>query len=139
MEILRTSLTKQNLQDLDTLKRIEQTPNSVFFNVFDIPNFDLGAGNHSFLLYGSEYLIRGSEIVIEMLDEDGQVIKTKAQPDTTNSPAWRVTFQINPNHKNGLAILNIAGTAYFSENDKWEQRNRTETEKNVLWTKHNSI
>ena len=98
------------------------------FNIYDFPTHELGKGNHSFLIYGSENLQSGSEIQIEILDNNDEPISVKTLLLNDLEPAWIVTFKIQNDTEDGPATIYIVGTGKGS----------TELN-NIMWSRTVSV
>jgi hypothetical protein len=95
--IVGTTLTALNKADLKLNfekspidKILDENPFSKYFRIFGVKEESYGLGRHSFILYGSERLVRNSDIQIEILDVNGQPIVVRAVDAASNSPGWRV-------------------------------------------------
>lgn len=106
---------KKSFEQSNIAKLVDENPFSRYFRIFGIKDESYGLGRHSFILYGSDELVRNSDIQIEILDVNGQPIITRAVESDSNSPGWRVWFTITEEHTAGPAIITIVGSADLRE------------------------
>lgn len=83
--VILTALNRLNLGS-KRYKVIDENPNSKYFQVFGLTDKVYGIGKHSFILYGSPYLIKGTDIIIEILDIEGQPIVCRGVQDDKSLP-----------------------------------------------------
>lgn len=107
--VILTALNRLNLGS-KRYKVIDENPNSKYFQVFGLTDKVYGIGKHSFILYGSPYLIKGTDIIIEILDIEGQPIVCRGVQDDKSLPGWRVWFKVTKAHTSGIATISIAGS-----------------------------
>lgn len=138
MSRILTALSKLNLAQISTIRLRDTHPNSRLFKVFGIKNEDYGLGRHSFMIYGTKYLMNNSDIAIEILDDDEQPIIVRGIQTVTTEPGWRVWFHVRKDHSPGIGTIYIAGSAFLEEFGlKTGQRRAGQY--NVLWQRDISI
>jgi len=132
MPITKKTLFPLNLNEYDVY--IEDiSENSEYFNITRLPQYFTG-GRNSFLIGGSDYLQNGSEILIELLDEEGKTIFQTMVPNYIEGNSRMISVEIYDTTAEGLSSLVIMGKARITKTgqevpDEWKDTY------NVRWTK----
>ena len=111
MGILRKSNTYVGLDTFDIYYQ-DREPTSLMFQIFDLPETFPG-GKTAFRINGSPYLKVGTEIKVEILDEERNVIYTE-YPKYLEGSSRLVSVYIYPDALYGAATLTIVGEAAFT-------------------------
>jgi hypothetical protein len=132
MAKLQKSVQKQNLHTFRVLIN-DTDPSSTYFQVREIKDV-LHSGKNAFLIVGSEMLDPGTEVLIEILDIDGNPIFLQAIARYAEGRARVISIEVYEDTPPGPATLTILGSARTDEKgnsipDGW--RNSY----NVKWTK----
>ena len=108
-------LSKQNLYRLPVL--IQDTGvESTYFNIKQLSGVFTG-GRNAFLISGTQYLQSNTEILIELLDSNGNSIYVEAIKNFVEAGARLVVMDVYENTPTGVAILTIVGTARIRASD----------------------
>jgi len=109
MSKTRNTIQTKNLASYDVYIE-DNTPNSVYFQVTNLPQYFTG-GRNSFFIGGSSVLQNGSSIQIEILDSNNQPVFYNPVPKYIQGDARMVSVEINENTAVGPATIIIMGTA----------------------------
>jgi hypothetical protein len=109
MSKTRNTIQAKNLASYDVYIE-DNTPNSVYFQVTNLPQYFTG-GRNSFFIGGSSVLQNGSSIQIEILDSNNQPVFYNPVPKYIQGDARMVSVEINENTAVGPATVIIMGTA----------------------------
>ena len=105
--VIEKKIRKRNLNRLEVL--INDTGNE-FIQVFDVPD-SLPQGRSSFIINGSEYLKKDTEVLVEILDsfENPIFVNPVHDPDfiTSEGTARSIALEIYPSTPPGRAVLTI--------------------------------
>lgn len=128
----RKVLSKQNLNKLPVLIE-DNGVESTYFNIKQLSGV-LTGGKNSFLISGTSLLKPGTEILIELLDSNGNSVYVEAIRGFVEAKARLVVVEIYPDTAPGAAILSIVGTA--TKTNTGMQLTEKQTERpNVRWQK----
>lgn len=105
----RKVLSKQNLNKLPVLIE-DNGVESTYFNIKQLSGV-LTGGKNSFLISGTSLLKPGTEILIELLDSNGNSVYVEAIRGFVEAKARLVVVEIYPDTAPGAAMLTIVGTA----------------------------
>jgi len=99
-------------QHLDRIRVfIEDTqPGSRFFQLREMPEV-LHSGKNAFLIQGSENLNPNTEVLVEILDSNGDTVFNQPIPKYAEGRARVVSIEIYENTPPGVALLTIVGEA----------------------------
>jgi len=101
--------TKQNLDRIRVY--IEDTqPGSRFFQLREMPEV-LHSGKNAFLIQGSENLNPNTEVLVEILDSDGETVFNQPIPKYAEGRARVVSVEVYEDTPPGIALLTIVGEA----------------------------
>ena len=109
MSKTRKTIQAKNLASYDVYTE-DTTPNSVYFQVTNLPQYFTG-GRNSFFVGGSSVLQNGSSIQIEILDSKNQPVFYNPVPKYIQGDARMVSVEVNENTAAGPATIIIMGTA----------------------------
>jgi hypothetical protein len=109
MSKTRNTIQAKNLASYDVYIE-DNTPNSVYFQVTNLPQYFTG-GRNSFFIGGSSVLQNGSSIQIEILDANNQPVFYNPVPKYIQGDARMVSVEINENTAVGPATIIVMGTA----------------------------
>ena len=132
MPIIQNTAQKQDLGQYDVY--IEDTSvNSDYFAITRLPQYFTG-GRNSFLIGGSEYLQNGSEILIEILDEEGNPVFETLVPNYIEGNSRMISVEVYDTISPGIGTLVIMGKAVRTLGgqqipDEWKDTY------NVRWSK----
>ncbi len=105
--VIEKKIRKRNLNRLEVL--INDTGNE-FIQVFDVPD-TLPQGRSSFIINGSEYLKKDTEVLVEVLDsfENPIFVNPVHDPDfiTSEGTARSIALEIYPSTPPGRAVITI--------------------------------
>jgi hypothetical protein len=110
MAILKKTLFKQNLDRVNTLV-LDTDANSKYFRVTELPDTFTG-GKNAFLIQGSEFLVNGTEVKIEIKDSAGETIyyePAKGNPEPYDGVSKVVSVHIYPDTAFGPCTITILG------------------------------
>jgi len=110
MPILKKSNTKVELDKLDVYVE-DRDPNSLFFQIFDVPETFPG-GKTAFRINGSPYLRLNSEIKVEILNAEREVIYSE-YPQYLEGSSRLVSIYVYPDELYGAATITIVGEASY--------------------------
>jgi len=132
MPIAKKTILPQNLANIDVL--IEDTSEfSDYFQVTKVPS-EFTGGRNSFLLAGSDYLLDGSEIKIEIIDAEGNPVYQSMVPKYIEGNSRMITVEIYDTTVTGIATIILVGKAETTRDGReipFKWRNTY----NVRWTK----
>ena len=119
MAILKKTLFKQNLDRVNKLV-YDITPDSIYFKVTELPDTFTG-GKNSFLIQGSQYLVNGTEVKIEIKDALGETIyfePAKGNPESYEGTSKVISVHIYPDTAFGPCTITILGelSDYIDDN-----------------------
>ena len=126
----KKTLSKQNLSKIP-VSIIDTGPESVYFNIKQLPGVFAG-GKNAFLISGTSYLKPGQEILIELIDINGNSLYVEAIRGFVEANARLVVIEIYENTPPGAATLTIVGTARVNASTGIQLN---DTESNVRWQK----
>jgi hypothetical protein len=92
----------------------DTTVNSDYFNITRMPQTFTG-GRNSFLIGGSEYLQGDTEILIEILDADGNPIYQYAVDDYYEGGSKMISVEIYDTTPSGFATVRIVGILEYTK------------------------
>jgi len=123
MAKLKKYIQKQNLRAVRTLIK-DTTPNSSYFQIRELRDVFHG-GKNAFLIEGSELLNPGTEVLVEILDSNGDPIFHQPIPDYAEGKARVISVEIYADTPPGPAEITVLGEAYYNENgddipDQWK-------------------
>jgi hypothetical protein len=110
MAILKKTLFKQNLDRVNTLV-LDTDANSKYFRVTELPDTFTG-GKNAFLIQGSEFLVNGTEVKLEIKDSAGETIyyePAKGNPEPYDGVSKVVSVHIYPDTAFGPCTITILG------------------------------
>lgn len=107
----------KDLADKDYFLPIERNTNNPYLNLSGIDDV-VSNGLHSFYIHGSDYLLRGSEILFEIIDSEGNPVSIAGVRNLLSGNSRVVSFEIDKDIKEGEATLYIAAVLneYSDEN-----------------------
>jgi methyl-accepting chemotaxis protein len=133
MTTVRKTTSNQNLNAYRVWIE-DNEPNSKYFRVSNVPEV-LTGGKNSFLIVGNRNLIETSQVLIEILDSDGNAVFLQPIPRYTEGLARVVSIEIYENTPPGPATITILGHLGVDEfgntppeefknsyNVKWQKR-----------------
>jgi len=127
------TLAKQNLSKLPVL--IEDTGvESTYFNIKQLPGV-LTGGRNGFLITGTPFLKPGTEVLVELLDVNGNSIYVEAVRGIVEANARLVAIEIYQETPPGTALLSIVGTARTRVSDGTILTDAQTDKPNVRWQK----
>lgn len=109
-----TSALSRPLTDYQTWI-VDTDSNSKYFRVSQIPEI-LTAGKNAFLINGSRNLVRTTEVLVELIDADGNVIFSQPITNYAEGLSRVVSIEVYPDIPSGLATLTILGQLREDEN-----------------------
>jgi len=114
--------SKQNLRRIKVFKEDTQ-PGSRFFQLREVPQI-LHSGKNAFLIQGSENLNPNTEVLVEILDANGDTIFNQPIPKYAEGQARVVSVEIYEDTPPGPGLLIIVGEADTDEDgspipDQW--------------------
>ena len=107
---------KQNLQQYKVLIQDTET-NSRFFRLRESRDI-LHAGKNAFLIAGSEYLIDDTDVLVEILDANGDPIYLHPIENYAEGKARIVSIEVYEDTPPGPAVLTILGEAAYTADGK---------------------
>jgi hypothetical protein len=110
MAILKKTLFKQNLDRVNTLV-FDTEPDSKYFKITELPDTFTG-GKNSLLIQGSEFLVNGTEVKIEIKDALGETIyyePAKGNPESYEGVSKVISVHIYPDTSFGPCTITILG------------------------------
>lgn len=128
----RKTLLKQNLYKLPVLI-VDTGVESTYFNIKQLSGVFTG-GKNAFLISGTELLKPGTEILIELLDSNGNSIYVEAIRGFVEANARLVVIEVYPDTAPGAAVLTIMGTAAKTRDGRLLSEKQTE-KPNTRWQK----
>ena len=132
MPKIKKTLLPQNLAQYDVY--IEDTSDmSDYFNISRLPSAFTG-GRNSFLIGGSYYLQDNSEILIEILDSEGNPIYNSIVPNYIEGNSRMMTVEIYDTTPSGFCTIIIMAKAIVTSVGQPIPNNWQNTY-NVRWTK----
>jgi hypothetical protein len=123
-------LLKQNLYQLPVLVQ-DTGVESTYFNIKQLSGVFTG-GRNAFLISGTQYLQPNTQILIEVLDSNGNSIYVEAIKNFVEASARLVVVEVYEDTPAGAAILTIIGTARLRASDNTPLPTDTS---NVRWQK----
>lgn len=106
------SIIKKTIQKIDLAQYrtwiIDTNPSSLYFKLSQFPEV-FTAGKNSFLVNGSLELVSGTEVLVELIDSDGNPIFLSPIPRYLEGLARLVSIEIYDTTPPGLATLTILG------------------------------
>lgn len=106
------SIIKKVIQKLDLAQYrtwiLDQTPSSLYFKLSQLPEV-FTAGKNSFLVNGSLELVSGTEVLVELIDSNGNPIFLSPVPRYLEGLARLVSVEVYDTTAPGLATLTILG------------------------------
>ena len=129
MPIIKRRNTYRGLHEYEVL--IDDTsPNSPnFFNVYDVPEM-FPAGKTAFRINGSDNLIQGTEVLVEIIDRDNNVIYSE-YPDYIEGTSRFVSVYVYPDYQYGEATITILGQIKDAPSE-WKDKYSVRWQKNIL-------
>ncbi len=110
MAILKKTLFKQNLDRVNTLV-YDTEATSKYFRITELPDTFTG-GKNAFLIQGSEFLVNGTEVKIEIKDSAGETIyyePAKGNPEAYDGVSKVVSVHIYPDTAFGPCTITVLG------------------------------
>lgn len=105
----KKSILPKNLAKYDVLIQ-DTNPTSTYFQVTNLPPQFTG-GRNSFLLAGSSLLKNGSDILIEILDANGNTIFQNPVTKYVQGTSILISVEINENTSPGFSTIIVLGEA----------------------------
>ena len=109
MARIRKSIFKQNLNSIPVLIE-DNSQESVYFNVKQLDSYFTG-GKNAFLITGTGLLQPNTNILIEILDVNGNTIYVEAIKNFSEAGARLVVTEVYETTPRGPGIVTIVGTA----------------------------
>lgn len=127
------TLSKQNLSNLPVL--IEDTGvESTYFNIKQLSGV-LTGGRNGFLITGTSFLKPGTQVLVELLDVNGNSIYTEAIRGIVEANSRLVAIEIYQDTPPGTALLSVVGTARIRASDNTTLTDVQTSQPNVRWQK----
>jgi hypothetical protein len=131
----RKTLFKQNLYKIPVLVK-DTTQESVYFNIKQLNSYFTG-GRNAFLISGTGLLEPNTNILIELLDVNGNSMYVEAIKNFAEGGARVVVIEVYENSARGAGILTIVGTARQLSNgnpipDNWKSRYNVSWQKKII-------
>ena len=133
MPRIKKILSKQNLAQLPVL--ITDTgPESLYFNIKQLSGVFTG-GRNAFLISGTSLLKPNTEVLIEIIDSNGNSLYVEAIRGFVEGGARLVVVEVYENTPRGSALLTIVGTARINAKTNTVLPNEVTQSPNVRWQK----
>jgi hypothetical protein len=122
MPKIKKQIQKQNLSKIRTWI-VDDAPFSDYFRLVQIPEI-LSGGKNGFLINGSSNLIRSTEVLVELVDVEGNTIFLQPIKNYSEGLARVISIEIYEDTPPGPATLTILGELAFDKNgnrvpDEW--------------------
>jgi len=113
---------KRNLHQIQTWIT-ESGPSSFYFNISQLPNV-LTAGRNGFLILGSENLITTTDVLVEILDFNGNSVFIQPIVNYQEGLSRLLSIEVYEDTPPGMARLTIVGEVAFDQDgqrppDEW--------------------
>jgi len=109
MAIIRRQNELKKLDELDFLIEDTSSTSPFYFNIYDIPDI-FSAGKTAFLINGSDNLVLGTEVDVEVRDSEGNVIYSE-YPRYLEGISRLVSVWVFPETSYGEATITVIGEA----------------------------
>lgn len=129
----RKTLSKQNLATLPVLIN-DTAPESLYFNIKQLSGVFSG-GRNAFLISGTSLLKPNTEVLIEIIDSNGNSLYVEAIKGFVEGSARLVVVEVYENTPRGSALLSIVGTARINAETNTALPNNAMQSPNVRWQK----
>ena len=107
---------------------------STYFNIKQLSGV-LTGGKNGFLISGTPYLKPGTEVLIELLDTNGNSIYVEAIKGYVEANARLIEIEVYEDTPPGTAILTVVGTAAINVSNGVQLSDSQTNQPNVRWQK----